>query len=74
LLWPSSQSAPFKAVFVFDLVTPHFASKVICDLISDSAGEDRMRFVACPGGHIFYALNASPTVLREEARVAVEED
>jgi hypothetical protein len=33
-----------------------------------------MRFVACPGGHIFYASNALPVALRNEARVAVEED
>jgi hypothetical protein len=33
-----------------------------------------MRFVACLGGHIFYAVNALPVALRNEARVAVEED
>lgn len=58
---------------IFDLVTPYFASKVIPDQIPDSAGGNRIRFVAYPGGHMFYALDASRAALRDEARAIIEE-
>jgi carboxypeptidase C (cathepsin A) len=58
---------------IFDFVTPYFASKIILDQIPDSAGGNRIRFVAYPGGHMFYALDASRAALRKEAQAMIEE-
>ena len=46
---------------LFDLVTPYFATRLILDQIPEEAGGDRVRFVAYPGGHMFYAVDASST-------------
>jgi len=57
---------------LFDLVTPYFATKLILDQIPEGAGGDRVRFVAYPGGHMFYAVDASRAALRDEARAMVD--
>jgi carboxypeptidase C (cathepsin A) len=53
---------------LFDLVTPYFRSKLLLDQIPAGAGGDRIRVAAYPGGHMFYAVDASRAALREEAR------
>jgi carboxypeptidase C (cathepsin A) len=57
---------------LFDLVTPYSATRVILDQLPASAGGDRVRFLAYPGGHMFYALDGSRGALREEARAMLE--
>ncbi len=57
---------------LFDLVTPYFASQLMLDQIPLDAGGNRMRLVAYPGGHMFYANDASRAALREEARALIE--
>ena len=57
---------------LFDLVTPYFRSKLVLDQIPGAAGGDRIRFLAYPGGHMFYAVDASRAALREEARAIVD--
>ena len=57
---------------LFDLVTPYSATRVILDQLPASAGGDRVRFVAYPGGHMFYAVDASRAALRKEAEVLIQ--
>ena len=57
---------------LFDLVTPYFRTKLILDQIPGTAGGDRIRFAAWPGGHMFYALDAPRAALRDEARAVVQ--
>jgi carboxypeptidase C (cathepsin A) len=52
---------------LFDLVTPYFASKLVLDQIPETAGGDRVRLVAWPGGHMVYAVDGSRGALRAEA-------
>lgn len=56
---------------IFDLVTPYLASKVTLDQIPESAGGDRVRFVAYPGGHMVYTVDASRAALREEVQAMI---
>jgi carboxypeptidase C (cathepsin A) len=57
---------------LFDLVTPYFASQFILDQIPLAAGEDRIRLVVYPGGHMFYANDGSRAALRNEGRALIE--
>ena len=57
---------------LFDLVTPYFRSKLVLDQIPTSAGGDRIRFAAYPGGHMFYAAGPSRAALRNDAHAMIE--
>jgi carboxypeptidase C (cathepsin A) len=57
---------------LFDLVTPYSATRVILDQLPATAGGDRVRFLAYPGGHMFYALDGSRAALRDEAQSLLE--
>jgi carboxypeptidase C (cathepsin A) len=57
---------------MFDLVTPYFATRLIVDDMPDFAA-DRVRLAIYPGGHMFYADDASRTALREASRTIIEQ-
>ena len=57
---------------LFDLVTPYFATRLILRQIPESAAGDRVRFVTYPGGHMFYAVDASRAALRDAMRALSE--
>jgi carboxypeptidase C (cathepsin A) len=57
---------------LYDLVTPYFASQLILAQIPAEAGGDRIHLVAYPGGHMFYAVDASRAALRDEGRALIE--
>ena len=53
-----------------DLVTPYFATR----LLLDQVGGERIGFLALPGGHMFYAEDASRAALRDAARKLINHD
>ena len=56
-----------------DLVTPYFATKLLLDQIPTPLAARRLRFVALPGGHMFYSRDASRAALEAQGRWAVTE-
>jgi carboxypeptidase C (cathepsin A) len=51
---------------LFDLATPYFGSKIQLDQLPAFASPDRVRLVVYPGGHMFYARDASRQAFRAE--------
>ncbi|HYZ32241.1 MAG TPA: peptidase S10 [Crenalkalicoccus sp.] len=56
---------------LFDLVTPYFGTKLLLAQVPERGGGDRIRLVTYPGGHMFYAVDASRAALRDEARAMI---
>jgi carboxypeptidase C (cathepsin A) len=52
---------------LFDLVTPYFATKLMLDQIPASVGRARVDLQVYPGGHMFYARDASRAAFRAAA-------
>lgn len=52
---------------MFDLVTPYLATQLLLDQVPDAGIADRIRLSVYPGGHMFYANDASRSALRDEA-------
>jgi carboxypeptidase C (cathepsin A) len=52
---------------LFDLRTPYFASELIVRGLPDVGPPDRVRLAVYPGGHMFYADDASRAALRRDA-------
>ncbi|RDJ23163.1 peptidase S10 [Bosea caraganae] len=55
-----------------DLVTPYFESKLLLDQLPALGDPARVQLRTFPGGHMFYARDASRAGLREAARVMME--
>ena len=55
-----------------DLVTPYFASKMILDQIPDYGGAGRLALATYPGGHMFYARDASRRAFRADVAALYE--
>ncbi len=53
---------------LFDLLTPYFGTELMLRQVPDLGAADRIRFVVYPGGHMFYAQDASRAAFRDEAR------
>jgi carboxypeptidase C (cathepsin A) len=51
---------------LFDLATPYFGTKIQLDQLPAFAGPDRVKLVVYPGGHMFYARDASRQAFRAE--------
>jgi len=57
---------------LYDLVTPYFAMVLQLDLLPTIGAPDRIAFLAEPGGHMFYAQDASRAALRDAARKLIK--
>jgi carboxypeptidase C (cathepsin A) len=55
-----------------DIVTPYFATQMILTTIPIQANPSRLRLAVFPGGHMFYARDASRQALREAAKAVYE--
>lgn len=55
-----------------DLVTPYFESKLLLDQLPPLGNEARVKLELFPGGHMFYARDASRQNLREAVRLMIE--
>ena len=53
---------------LFDLVTPYFATQLLLDQIPQAGLGERVRLATYPGGHMFYARDASRAAFREDGR------
>jgi carboxypeptidase C (cathepsin A) len=57
---------------LFDLATPYFGSKILLDQLPGFAAPPRVQLVVFPGGHMFYARDASRKALRTEAEALMK--
>jgi carboxypeptidase C (cathepsin A) len=57
---------------LFDLATPYFGSKIQLDQLPAFASPDRVKLVVYPGGHMFYARDASRQAFRSEVQVLMK--
>ncbi|WP_375415020.1 S10 family peptidase [uncultured Bradyrhizobium sp.] len=57
---------------LFDLATPYFGSKIQLDQLPAYATPDRVKLVVYPGGHMFYARDASRKAFRDEAEAMMK--
>ena len=57
---------------LFDLATPYFASKILLDQLPAFAAPPRVKLVVFPGGHMFYARDASRKALRSGAEALMK--
>jgi carboxypeptidase C (cathepsin A) len=57
---------------LFDLATPYFGSKIQLDQLPAFASPDRVKLVVYPGGHMFYARDASRQAFRSEAQAMMK--
>jgi carboxypeptidase C (cathepsin A) len=57
---------------LFDLATPYFGSKILLDQLPAFAAPPRVKLVVFPGGHMFYARDASRKALRSEAEALMK--
>lgn len=55
-----------------DLVTPYFATKLLLEQLPAFGEASRVRFVATPGGHMFYIRDDARKLLRDAARATIE--
>jgi len=51
-----------------DLVTPYFDTRMVLDQMAPIGESERIRFEVYPGGHMFYALEASRKAFRDHGR------
>jgi carboxypeptidase C (cathepsin A) len=57
---------------LFDLATPYFGSKIQLDQLPAFASPDRVKLVVYPGGHMFYAREASRQAFRSEVQALIK--
>jgi carboxypeptidase C (cathepsin A) len=57
---------------LFDLATPYFGSKIQLDQLPAFAAPDRVKLVVYPGGHMFYARDASRQAFRAEVQTLMK--
>ena len=57
---------------LFDLATPYFGSKILLDQLPAFATPPRVKLVVFPGGHMFYARDASRKAFRSEAEALMK--
>ena len=57
---------------LFDLATPYFGSKILLDQLPAFATPPRVKLVVFPGGHMFYARDASRKAFRAEAEALMK--
>ena len=57
---------------LFDLATPYFGSKIQLDQLPAYASPDRVKLVVYPGGHMFYARDASRQAFRSEVQMLMK--
>jgi carboxypeptidase C (cathepsin A) len=57
---------------LFDLATPYFGSKIQLDQLPSFASPDRVKLVVYPGGHMFYARDASRQAFRSEVQALIK--
>jgi carboxypeptidase C (cathepsin A) len=57
---------------LFDLATPYFGSKIQLDQLPAYASPDRVKLVVYPGGHMFYARDASRQAFRSEVQTLMK--
>jgi carboxypeptidase C (cathepsin A) len=57
---------------LFDLATPYFGSKIQLDQLPAYASADRVKLVVYPGGHMFYARDASRQAFRSEVQALMK--
>jgi carboxypeptidase C (cathepsin A) len=57
---------------LFDLATPYFGSKILLDQLPAFATPPRVKLVVFPGGHMFYARDASRKAFRTEAEALMK--
>jgi carboxypeptidase C (cathepsin A) len=57
---------------LFDLATPYFGSKIQLDQLPAYASPDRVKLVVYPGGHMFYARDASRQAFRSEVQALMK--
>jgi carboxypeptidase C (cathepsin A) len=57
---------------LFDLATPYFGSKIQLDQLPAFASPDRVKLVVYPGGHMFYARDASRQAFRSEVQTLMK--
>ena len=56
-----------------DLVTPYFATTLLLDQVQDYGRPGRLRQVTYPGGHMFYARDATRVTFREDVQKTIAE-
>ena len=57
---------------LFDLATPYFGSRIQLDQLPAFASPDRAKLVVYPGGHMFYARDASRQAFRSEVQTLMK--
>ncbi len=57
---------------LFDLATPYFGSQIQLDQLPGFASPDRVKLVVYPGGHMFYARDASRQAFRSEVQALMK--
>ncbi|MBV8700079.1 S10 family peptidase [Bradyrhizobium sp.] len=57
---------------LFDLATPYFGSKILLDQLPAFAAPPRVKLVVFPGGHMFYARDASRQAFRSAAEALMK--
>jgi len=57
---------------LFDLATPYFGSQIILDQLPAFAGPTRVKLVVFPGGHMFYARDASRQAFRNDVQALMK--
>ena len=57
---------------LFDLATPYFGSKIVLDQLPAYAAPPRVKLLVYPGGHMFYARDASRQAFRAEVQALMK--
>lgn len=57
---------------LFDLAAPYYGTQIVLDQLPPTLAEKRVKFVVYPGGHMFYADDASRQALRDEVKAMMK--
>ena len=57
---------------LFDLATPYFATRLVLDQLPAYASPSRVKFVAYPGGHMFYSREGARKAFRDEVQALMK--
>ncbi|MGX7745427.1 S10 family peptidase [Rhodopseudomonas parapalustris] len=57
---------------LFDLAAPYYGTQIVLDQLPPTLADKRVKFVVYPGGHMFYADDASRQALRDEVKAMMK--
>ncbi|PZA11575.1 peptidase S10 [Rhodopseudomonas palustris] len=57
---------------LFDLAAPYYGTQIVLDQLPPTLTDKRVKFVVYPGGHMFYADDASRQALRDEVKAMMK--